>query len=114
MTYNQPVPEQLMGEELPKKLTFGQKIKSWITGKVASIIFSITIISMVYFIVCTIAKTINMVTKSEQAIECDAFKYKVLNFTNICSLMILACFALPPYIEKLISKYKIMEKTGFI
>lgn len=108
MTYNQEY------EETPKKPTIIQKIKTWITGKVASVIFSITIISMVYFIVSTITKTINMVTRSEQAIECDAFKYKVLNFTNICALMILACFALPPYIEKLISKYKLMEKAGLV
>ena len=113
-TIQQPVQEQIITEEVPKKLTFGQKIKAWITGKVASVIFGITTISMIYFIVNSIAKTINAIKRNEQATDCDAFKYKVLNFTNICALMILACFTLPPYFEKLIAKHKLMEKAGFV
>lgn len=95
-----------------EKPTIFQKIKKWITGKVASVVFGITIISTVYFIVNSICKGINLISKSQQATDCDSFKYKVLNFTNICALIIVAVFTLPPYIQKLGEKYKVMDESG--
>lgn len=88
------------------------KIKNWFSGKVASIIFGITIVSVVYFIVSSIAKTINAISNNSQINDCDSFKYKVLNIVNIICLIFIACVSLPSSINTLIDKYKIMENSG--
>ncbi len=94
-----------------EKPTIFQKIKKWITGRVSAVIFGITIISTVYFIVNSICKGLNLISKSKQATDCDSFKYKVLNFTNVCALIIVAVFTLPPYIQKLTEKYQVMDEN---
>lgn len=89
---------------------FFDKIKGWVTGKVASLIFGISIVSVVYFVVSSIAKTINAIANNKKANECDAFKYKVLNIVNIICLIFLACITLPSNINTLIDKYNIMNR----
>jgi hypothetical protein len=85
------------------------KIKNWGKVKIASLIFGITTVSVVYFVVSSIARAINSISRSQQATDCDAFKYKVLNFVNIICLVFLACVSLPSNFSTLMEKYKIMQ-----
>ena len=88
------------------------KIKTWVNGKIASIIFGITIVSTVYFVVSSVAKTINAISNNRQINDCDSFKYKVLNIVSIICLIFLACVTLPSHINTLIDNHKIMQSIA--
>lgn len=90
-------------------MRFFDKIKNWANTKIASFIFGITIVSVVYFVVSSIAKAINAISNNSQVNECDSFKYKVLNIVNIICLIFIACVTLPSNISTLMEKYKLMR-----
>lgn len=90
-------------------LTLNQKIKSWINQKLASVIFTILLINLIYLTVSSTAKVINKLSGKDYQNDCDSFKYKCLNITSAISLALYSVFILSPKIKTLTDRIEIFK-----
>lgn len=83
------------------------KILDWLKRKWISIIISITVVSLIVFIVRSSFKIHNKITKSEETnLECDSVKTKVLNIVLAIIIIFLTVVSIPSYVDKISSKLK--------
>ena len=83
------------------------KILDWFKRKWISIIISITIVSLIVFIVRSSFKIHNKITKSEETnLECDSVKTRVLNIVLAIIIIFLTVVSIPSYVNKISTKLK--------